>query len=170
MGWLNGRPFKLALAGALFVASLSALTSCGSNVTPAGLEPTLGFQLVDGGRVAFQSGDVLVITQKVVSKREGRRVALSTVTPSARAHELSAITRKDARLVELVLRESSEILRAVPDVLIVDSACDGRSYVYIVRRSTPFHRSVTFSPFLNVVSTSTGKIASPKRRATTIVR
>ena len=57
MGWLNGRPFKLALAGALFVASLSALTSCGSNVTPAGLEPTLGFQLVDGGRVAFQSGE-----------------------------------------------------------------------------------------------------------------
>jgi len=68
--------------------------------------------------VAFQSGDVLVVTQKVVSKREGRRVALSTVTPSARAHELSAITRKDARLVELVLRESSEVLRAVPDVLI----------------------------------------------------
>lgn len=68
--------------------------------------------------VAFQAGDVLVVTQKVVSKREGRCVSLSAVTPSARAQELSAITGKDARIVELVLRESSEILRAVPNVLI----------------------------------------------------
>lgn len=63
--------------------------------------------------------DVLVVAQKVVSKAEGRRVDLATVIPGARAEELSLITRKDARLVELILAESTEVLRARPDVLIV---------------------------------------------------
>lgn len=62
---------------------------------------------------------VLVIAQKVVSKAEGRFVDLADVTPSARAQELARTTRKDPRLVELVLSESSTVLRAVPDVLIV---------------------------------------------------
>ncbi|NMG76466.1 coenzyme F420-0:L-glutamate ligase [Aromatoleum diolicum] len=64
-------------------------------------------------------GDALVVAQKIVSKSEGRFIDLRTVTPSARALELAAITRKDARLVELVLSESNEVLRAVPHVLIV---------------------------------------------------
>lgn len=64
-------------------------------------------------------GDVLVLAQKIVSKSEGRLVALSTVTPSPRATELAAIVNKDARLVELVLRESTEVLRARKDVLVV---------------------------------------------------
>lgn len=68
---------------------------------------------------ALAEGDVLVVAQKIVSKSEGRFVDLHTVTPSARALELAHITRKDARLVELVLSESSEVLRAVPQVLIV---------------------------------------------------
>jgi coenzyme F420-0:L-glutamate ligase/coenzyme F420-1:gamma-L-glutamate ligase len=63
-------------------------------------------------------GSVLVVTQKVVSKAEGRFVSLAEVQPSQEAQRLGAITRKDVRLVELVLRESSEVLRAVPDVLI----------------------------------------------------
>jgi len=67
----------------------------------------------------LEEKDVLVVAQKVVSKAEGRCVDLATVTPSARAQELSLITRKDARLIELVLAESTEVLRARPDVLIV---------------------------------------------------
>lgn len=63
--------------------------------------------------------DVLVVAQKAVSKAENRFVELRTVEPSRRAIELAAITRKDARVVELVLRESSDVLRAVPNVLIV---------------------------------------------------
>jgi coenzyme F420-0:L-glutamate ligase / coenzyme F420-1:gamma-L-glutamate ligase len=63
--------------------------------------------------------DVIVIAQKIVSKAEGRFVDLGTITPSARALELAARTRKDARLVEVVLSESQEVLRAVPNVLIV---------------------------------------------------
>ena len=65
-------------------------------------------------------GDVLVVAQKVVSKSEGRRVALSSVEPSARARELAAVTRKDPRLIELVLRESVEVLRAKRDVIVVE--------------------------------------------------
>lgn len=69
--------------------------------------------------VVPQRTDILVVAQKVVSKAEGRYVSLATVTVSARATELAALTRKDARVVELVLRESVEVLRVKPDVLIV---------------------------------------------------
>ena len=62
--------------------------------------------------------DILVVTQKIVSKAEGRFVDLATMVPRPRAIELAEATRKDARLVELVLRESSEVLRAAPNVLI----------------------------------------------------
>ena len=65
-------------------------------------------------------GDILVIAQKIVSKSEGRTVELATVTPSARALELAAVVQKDARLVELVLRESKRIVRTAKDVLIVE--------------------------------------------------
>ncbi len=65
-----------------------------------------------------QPHDVLMVTQKIVSKAEGRFVDLATVTPSARAIEVAATTRKDPRYVELVLRESVAVVRAVPDILI----------------------------------------------------
>jgi coenzyme F420-0:L-glutamate ligase/coenzyme F420-1:gamma-L-glutamate ligase len=61
----------------------------------------------------------LVVAQKIVSKAEGRLVDLATVVPGPRAQEFAAVTRKDARLVELILAESTEVLRAQPDVLIV---------------------------------------------------
>lgn len=68
------------------------------------------------GPAAF---DVIVVAQKVVSKAEGRTVDLRGVTPSVAAIELSRQTGKDARLVEVVLSESQEVMRAVPNVLIV---------------------------------------------------
>jgi coenzyme F420-0:L-glutamate ligase/coenzyme F420-1:gamma-L-glutamate ligase len=70
--------------------------------------------------ITLVDGDVLVVAQKIVSKSEGRRVALSGIEPSARAIELAELTRKDARLVELVLRESVEVLRAKRDVIVVE--------------------------------------------------
>ena len=69
--------------------------------------------------LATLGGDVLVVAQKIVSKAEGRLVDLATVVPGVRARELAAVTGKDARLVELILSESSEVLRARADVLIV---------------------------------------------------
>jgi coenzyme F420-0:L-glutamate ligase/coenzyme F420-1:gamma-L-glutamate ligase len=63
--------------------------------------------------------DVLVVAQKIVSKAEGRAVALADVAPSARAIELAETTQKDPRLVELILSESRRVVRARPKVLIV---------------------------------------------------
>lgn len=68
----------------------------------------------------LQPADVLVFAQKVVSKAEGRSIDLATVTPGATALELARTVRKDPRLVELILRESRRIVRAAPDVLIVE--------------------------------------------------
>ena len=64
-------------------------------------------------------GDVLVLAQKIVSKAEGRLVRLAEVTPSARAVELGRETDKDPRLVQLILDESTEILRKRPGMLLV---------------------------------------------------
>jgi coenzyme F420-0:L-glutamate ligase/coenzyme F420-1:gamma-L-glutamate ligase len=74
---------------------------------------------VEGAGLEPAPFDVIVVAQKIVSKAEGRVVDLRTITPSARAAELAAQTRKDARLVEVVLSESQEVIRAVPNVLIV---------------------------------------------------
>ncbi len=68
----------------------------------------------------LESGDVMVVAQKIVSKAEGRAVRLAGITPSARALELAGVVGKDPRLVELMLRESREVMRARPGVLIVE--------------------------------------------------
>jgi coenzyme F420-0:L-glutamate ligase/coenzyme F420-1:gamma-L-glutamate ligase len=65
-----------------------------------------------------RNDDVLVVTSKIVSKAEGRFANLRDVTPSERAIELAQVTRKDPRLVELVLHESRVVSRAAPGVLI----------------------------------------------------
>ena len=64
------------------------------------------------------SGDVVVVTQKIVSKAEGRVVRLESVTPSPEAERLALDTEKDPRLVELILQESAEIVRQRGPILI----------------------------------------------------
>lgn len=68
--------------------------------------------------LVVSSRDILVVTQKIVSKAEGRFVDLAEVSPGEEALRIAEITGKDARLVELALKESSAVLRAVPNVLI----------------------------------------------------
>jgi coenzyme F420-0:L-glutamate ligase/coenzyme F420-1:gamma-L-glutamate ligase len=63
--------------------------------------------------------DVLVVAQKVVSKAEGRTADLDEVQPSQEAQRLAQLTGKDARLVQVVLSEAQEVVRAAPNVLIV---------------------------------------------------
>jgi coenzyme F420-0:L-glutamate ligase/coenzyme F420-1:gamma-L-glutamate ligase len=70
--------------------------------------------------VSLQDGDILVLAQKIVSKAEGRMVDLATVAPSPRAVELAAQAEKDPRVVELMLRESREVLRARVGAIIVE--------------------------------------------------
>jgi coenzyme F420-0:L-glutamate ligase/coenzyme F420-1:gamma-L-glutamate ligase len=69
----------------------------------------------------LQDGDVVVVTQKVVSKTEGRAVPLSQVDPSPRALELAEATGKDPRLVEVILRESRNVVRQRGPVLITET-------------------------------------------------
>ena len=76
-------------------------------------------QRLAAGALTLRADDVLVVAQKIVSKAEGRFVELATVSPGARAQELAALTGKDPRLIELILAESTEVLRARRDVLIV---------------------------------------------------
>jgi len=70
--------------------------------------------------ISLEDNDILVFAQKIVSKAEGRAVNLATVTPSQRAVELARQTEKDARVVELILRESNEILRTRVGAIIVE--------------------------------------------------
>ena len=81
---------------------------------------TLTVDALARAELRLQAADVLIFAQKVVSKAEGRRVDLATVTPSERALELARTVQKDPRLVELVLRESRRVVRAIKDVLIVE--------------------------------------------------
>lgn len=67
----------------------------------------------------LQDGDVVVIAQKIISKAEDRFVDLSGVETSQAATALARKTGKDPRLVELILRESVEVVAAREDVLIV---------------------------------------------------
>jgi len=69
--------------------------------------------------VALRTGDALVVAQKIVSKAENRYVRLGEVEASPRALELAPQAAKDPRLVELILRESTEVLRCRPGALIV---------------------------------------------------
>jgi coenzyme F420-0:L-glutamate ligase/coenzyme F420-1:gamma-L-glutamate ligase len=71
--------------------------------------------------IGLVEGDVLVVTQKVVSKAEGRVVALAGVEPGAEAARLARVTEKDPRVVELILRESRRIVRQAGPVLITET-------------------------------------------------
>lgn len=74
-----------------------------------------------GAGKALEDGDVLVVTQKVVSKAEGRLIDPQTVEPSAFARQIAAQGRKDAHHQEVVLRESRRIVRMANGVLITET-------------------------------------------------
>ena len=70
--------------------------------------------------LSLENDDILVLAQKIVSKSEGRLVNLSAVPPSPAAYELAKRVDKDVRLLELILRESKEVLRTRGEVIIVE--------------------------------------------------
>jgi coenzyme F420-0:L-glutamate ligase/coenzyme F420-1:gamma-L-glutamate ligase len=67
----------------------------------------------------FEPDDVVVVAQKAVSKVEGRVVDLSEIEPSPRAHELAA--DQDPRRIEVILRESREVVRTRPPLVIAET-------------------------------------------------
>lgn len=68
----------------------------------------------------LEDGDILVVTHKIISKAEGSVIDLRSVTPSARALELARQANKDPQLVEVILRESKEVLRVAEGLIITE--------------------------------------------------
>jgi coenzyme F420-0:L-glutamate ligase / coenzyme F420-1:gamma-L-glutamate ligase len=73
------------------------------------------------GRFELVDDDIVVVTQKVVSKSEGRLVRIDGVEPTKRAVDLAAELGRDARVIELVLRESRRVVRKGHGVLITET-------------------------------------------------
>ena len=69
----------------------------------------------------IQDGDILVFSQKIVSKSEGRILSLSSVNPSLLANGISSSYNKDPRLMELILSESKRIVRMENGIIIVET-------------------------------------------------
>ena len=78
-------------------------------------------QAIEDARVGVKPGDVLVLCQKIVSKAEGRVIALDSVSPSPIALAWARQHDKDPRIIELVLRESTRIVRMERGHLIVET-------------------------------------------------
>jgi coenzyme F420-0:L-glutamate ligase/coenzyme F420-1:gamma-L-glutamate ligase len=78
-------------------------------------------RVIAGAARGLDPGDLIVISQKVVSKSEGRIVDLASVEPGPRAAELASDLDKDPRVIELVLGESRRVVRAGHGVLIVET-------------------------------------------------
>ena len=94
------------------------------------MAPVLGMPEVGAGdrvgeliaaRTELADGDVVVISQKIVSKAEGRVRRLAAEIPGAEARKLAAVLGKEPALVELILEESAAVLRAERGVLIVET-------------------------------------------------
>ncbi|HEX7033961.1 MAG TPA: coenzyme F420-0:L-glutamate ligase, partial [Nitrososphaera sp.] len=66
-------------------------------------------------------GDVLVVAHKIVSKAEGRIVNLAYVKPSQKARKMAKEHNKDPRIMELILKESAQILRAKNGVVVSET-------------------------------------------------
>jgi len=85
-------------------------------------EIEIGEKLVDLLlKTKFQDGDILVVTQKIISKQEGRIVDLSTVIPSILAQGIGSEYKKDPQLLEVILSESKRIVRMENGIIIVET-------------------------------------------------
>jgi coenzyme F420-0:L-glutamate ligase/coenzyme F420-1:gamma-L-glutamate ligase len=84
----------------------------------------LGNKIVDAllqNRITLAENDVIVIAQKVVSKAEGRIVDLGKIKPSQKAIRLARQLRKDPRIVELILKESREVVKVQNGIIITET-------------------------------------------------
>jgi coenzyme F420-0:L-glutamate ligase / coenzyme F420-1:gamma-L-glutamate ligase len=73
------------------------------------------------GKITLQDGDILVLAQKIISKSEGRWVNLISIKPSPQAESMAKKIDKDPRLVEVILRESNQVIRTRPGTIIVEN-------------------------------------------------
>ena len=85
------------------------------------VEPGADLAALIGDHAQLADGDIVVVTSKILSKAEGCTVELAAVTPSAFATDWATRWGKDPRVVEVVLRESSRIVRQLADLLITET-------------------------------------------------
>ena len=78
------------------------------------------FETLQANELTLEDGDILVLAQKIVSKSEDKLVNLSTVTPGEPAVKIAEFVQKRPELIELILRESNEVLRMRPGTIIVE--------------------------------------------------
>jgi coenzyme F420-0:L-glutamate ligase/coenzyme F420-1:gamma-L-glutamate ligase len=78
-------------------------------------------ETIEASKVGLKRGDIVVVCQKVVSKAEGRVVELASVVPSPFATRIAGETAKDPRLVEVILRETTRIVRMADGHLICET-------------------------------------------------
>lgn len=83
--------------------------------------PTLIYEHARRLGIDFKDGDLLVVSQKVVSKAEGRVVDLSSINPSPAAIEIAKAGRRDPRFVELALREAKAVIKNIRGHLITET-------------------------------------------------
>jgi len=70
--------------------------------------------------VQIENGDIIVVSQKIVSKAEGRVMKISQINPSEEALKLAEKVQRDPKLIELVLKETRRIIKASSEILIVE--------------------------------------------------
>ena len=87
-------------------------------ITPGDDLASTIFDAVASHGQSVAAGDIIVVTQKIVSKAEGQVVDLDEVTPSAFALQAAALLGRDPTLVELVLREAARVVRMASEVII----------------------------------------------------
>jgi coenzyme F420-0:L-glutamate ligase/coenzyme F420-1:gamma-L-glutamate ligase len=83
--------------------------------------PSLIARAARDANIEISEGDILVVAQKIVSKAEGRTVQLASIEPSHLAREWAEVYGKDARMIEVVLRESKRIVRMERGLMISET-------------------------------------------------
>ena len=91
------------------------------NITPGMDLAQLIVEATQAQELTFTGGDILVVTQKIVSKAEGQLVELHTVTPSPFAVQVAKVQEKDPQIVEVVLRESKRVVRMAQRTIITET-------------------------------------------------
>lgn len=70
---------------------------------------------------SLKENDIVVVTHKIISKAEGKTIDLTKIVPSEESQKISSCTHKDARLVELIISQSNEIVKIERDIIITET-------------------------------------------------
>ena len=81
--------------------------------------PKIIVKTAEKNNVEIEEGDIIVISQKIISKSEGRVTKLSSVVPSKKSEKFAEKLGKDPRLVELILKETNHVIKASPQAFVV---------------------------------------------------